>query len=367
MRLYFAIFLFLALSIYFLMHFYIYLRLVSDFSIPSIWRKLIIGLFVFGGTSFIGGEILARQFSIRSNSLLLFGLIWLGAISITLSFLLLSEIFKFIFPSHKTLITFISILLSLIAIIFSLINASYPPRVKELRLTYKSLPPSLKGFKIAQLSDVHLGLISKEKWLKKVVEKVNSFEPDIIVITGDLIDSEINGVERISELLKGLNSKYGVFAVAGNHEIYAGIEKFNNLAERAGFKILNNEKFTINENLEILGIEDDTNRRFENKDYNPEELFKKIDPKRFTIFLSHKPKYFESAASAGVDLQLSGHTHAGQIPPMDLIIFLTFKYPYGLYKLKDSFLYTTSGTGVWGPPMRLFSSSEIVKIILDGN
>lgn len=365
MKIYFAVFLFLVLSIYFLMHFYIYARLVKDFSIPSILRRIIIALFIMGGLSFIGGEVLARQFSIRANFLLLFGLIWLGSVSITLSFLLISEIFRLIFPSHKALITFIALLFSLIAIIFSVIKASSPPRIKELKLTYKSIPSSLKGFKIAHLSDVHLGLISKERWLKKVVERVNSLEPDIIVITGDLIDSEINGIEEVAKLLRGLNSKYGVFAVAGNHEIYAGIDKFYNLAERAGFKILNNEKFTINENLEILGIEDDTHRRFEKKEYNPDELFKKINPEKFTIFLSHKPKHFKSAVSAGVDLQLSGHTHAGQIPPMDLIIFLTFKYPYGLYKLRDSFLYTTSGTGVWGPPMRLFSSSEIVKITLD--
>ncbi len=223
----------------------------------------------------------------------------------------------------------------------------------------------MKGFKIVQLSDIHLGITPRESWLEKVVEKVNSIEPDLIVITGDLIDSDINGIGKLPEILKRLKSRYGVFAVSGNHEFYAGVERFYELGEKTGFKILKNEKFVVDENLEIIGIEDDTNRRFERGDFNPDELFRKIEKNRFTIFLSHKPKYFENAVDAGVDLQLSGHTHAGQIPPMDLIIFLTFKYPYGLYRFKDSYLYTTSGTGVWGPPMRLFSSSEIVKIVLD--
>lgn len=367
MRIYFAFFLFLVLSIYFLMHFYIYVRIVNDFSIPPVWRKFIIGIFAFGGISLIGGEFLLRQFSLRKNLLLIFGLFWLGAISITLSFLLLSEIFRLIFHSQKELITSITLILSGIAIVFSIINASSPPRIKELKLTYKSLPPSLKGFKIVHLSDMHLGLIPKEKWLEKVVERVNSLEPDIIVITGDLIDSDINGIERISKLLKRMNSRYGVFAVAGNHEVYAGIDKFHKIASEAGFKVIKNEKILVNEDLEILGINDDSTKMFLKEDYNPEKLFENINPQRFTIFLSHKPRYFESAVSAGVDLQLSGHTHAGQIPPMDLIIFLTFKYPYGLYRLRDSFLYTTSGTGVWGPPMRLTSSSEIVKITLYGD
>ncbi len=367
MKAYFALFLFLVLSIYLLMHFYIYKRVVNDFSIPSLWRKIIIALFIFGGISFIGGEILARQFSIRANFLLIFGLLWLGAISITLSSFILSEIFRLIFSSYKALITSISLLLSFLAIVFSILNASSSPRVKELKLTYKSLPSSLKGFKIVQLSDVHLGMVSKEKWLEKVVDKVNSLNPDIVVITGDLIDSDINGIERFSEQLKRLSPRYGVFAVEGNHELYAGIDKFDELTKKAGFKVLKNEIFVLNEDIEILGVEDDTNRRFKKENHDLHELFKKINSDRFTIFLSHKPKHFESAVSSGVDLQLSGHTHAGQIPPMDLIIFLTFKYPYGLYKLKESFLYTTSGTGVWGPPMRLFSSSEIVNIVLDNN
>ncbi len=365
MRIYFAVFLFLVLSIYFLMHFYVYIRLVSDFSIPFLLRRTIIALFILGAMSFIGGESLARQFSIRSNFLLIFGLVWLGAISITLSFFLFSELFRLIFPSHKTLITSVSLFLSFVAIVFSIINASALPRVKELKLTYKSLPSSLRGFKIVHLSDLHLGMVSKEKWLEKVVEKVNFLEPDLIVITGDLIDSDIKGIEKLLNPLKNLNSRYGVFSVPGNHEFYAGLDRFYALAEKTGIKILRNEKFVLNEHVEIIGIDDDTNRRFERENYNPHELFKKIEPRKFTIFLSHKPKYFESAVSSGADLQLSGHTHAGQIPPMDLIIFLTFKYPYGLYNLRDSFLYTTSGTGVWGPPMRLFSSSEIVKIVLE--
>ncbi len=349
------------------MHYYIFWRIVNDLSIQAKYRKLVLFLFVLAGISLFTGEIIHRQFSFRANFILYFGFLWLGIISITLSFFLISEIFRIILPSFKFYITSTSIFFSILAIIFSFFQASSMPKIKEIKLHYEELPKSLIGLKIVQLSDVHLGVLSRPSWFKKVIERVNSIEPDIIVITGDLIDSEINRLNNLKEPLKKLRAKHGVFAVTGNHEFYAGIEKFYELTDRTGIKVLDNKKVLINDYLEIIGIDDDTRRRFENNKNTLLDLFKEVNHERFTIFLSHKPKYFERAVEAGVDLQLSGHTHAGQIPPMNLIVFLTFKYPYGLYRLKNSFLYTTSGTGVWGPPMRLFSSSEIVKIVLVSN
>ncbi|MEW6456980.1 MAG: metallophosphoesterase [Acidobacteriota bacterium] len=364
-RIYFAVFFSITLSIYFLMHFYIFTRLVRDFSISYPLKGYLFFLFLIGSISFIGGEILNRQFSILVKSLIYFGLIWLGVISITLSIFLVSEIFRAIFPSSKLLISYISLSLIIVLTIFSTYNAHLPPKVKEIRVRSRNLAKESKEFTIVQLSDLHLGVTSRLKWLEKVVDTTNNLKPDLIVITGDLIDQDISNINGFSKSLRRLKAEHGVVAVTGNHEFYAGIDKFLKITEKSNIKILRNEKLILSNNLEIIGVDDDTSSRFEGERHGIQNLLSDVDSNRFSILLSHRPKNFELAAKSGVDLQLSGHSHAGQIPPMDLIVFLSFKYPYGLYSYKNSYLYTTSGTGTWGPPMRLFSRSEIVKLILE--
>ena len=226
------------------------------------------------------------------------------------------------------------------------------------------LPEKFSGFTIVQLSDIHLNLLRSEKWLSQIVDKTNNLKPDIIVITGDLIDSELGEVKRFSSILKNLKSKYGVYAVAGNHEFYARYEKFLALAKESNIIILKNEKVTVAGAIELAGIDDETGKRFSQSGSNLEKVLKDCDFRKPVILLSHQPDVFDEAVKFGVDLQLSGHTHAGQIPPMDLIVQFYFKYPYGLYRKNSSYIYTTSGTGTWGPPMRLFTRDEIVKIIL---
>jgi len=117
--------------------------------------------------------------------------------------------------------------------------------------------------------------------------------------------------------------------------------------------------------IELVGIDDKTDKRFSGIGSDLKLALKNCDSKKLIVLLSHQPDIFDEAEKSGVVLQLSGHTHAGQIPPMDLIVLFAFKYPYGLYQKKSSYLYTTSGTGIWGPPMRFFSRCEIVKIILE--
>jgi uncharacterized protein len=214
------------------------------------------------------------------------------------------------------------------------------------------------------LSDLHLDFLKSDKWLKDIINKTNNINPDLIVITGDLIDNDLSKIQQFCESLKKLKSKYGVYAVTGNHEFYVGINEFIKVAQHSNIKVLRNEKETISDSIELIGIDDNTGKRFSEIGSDLKTALKNCDLKKPIILLSHQPDIFSEAVKNGVDLQLSGHTHAGQIPPMDLIVKFYFKYPYGLYHRNLSYLYTTSGTGIWGPPMRLFSRSEIVKIIL---
>ena len=158
-----------------------------------------------------------------------------------------------------------------------------------------------------------------------------------------------------------------VFAVPGNHEFYSGIENFLNFARMANIQVLRNENVTIADGIQIIGIDDKAGKMISGRDVDLRSAALDCNFNNPVILLSHRPTNFEESAGIGVDLQLSGHTHAGQIPPMDLIVRLVYKYPYGLYKYKSAFIYTTCGTGIWGPPMRLFSQSEIVKIDLVPN
>ena len=222
----------------------------------------------------------------------------------------------------------------------------------------------LTGFSIAHLSDLHLDGLKTLKWFQSIIMRVNNLNPDLIVITGDLIDSACDGLEKFCEPLRQLKAPYGVFAITGNHEYYVGINRFLEFAEKSNIIVLRNSSRTIANAIELIGIDDDTGKRFSLAGSDLKKAIANCDSSKPLILLSHQPKYFTEVSAMGIDIQLSGHTHAGQIPPMDLIVSLLYEYPYGLYRNDSSYIYTSCGTGTWGPPMRLFSRSEIVKIIL---
>jgi len=185
------------------------------------------------------------------------------------------------------------------------------------------------------------------------------------LITGDLVDEEAHRIDRFRELFKNLNANDGVFAVTGNHEYFPGVEKFFQLAEQSGITVLSNSCTTLANGIVLVGLNDDVASRFDMEGPNLHKALAGCDTANPVILLYHRPTHFKDAVSSGVDIQLSGHTHLGQLPPMDLIVLLVFgRYAYGLRTLGDSYIYTTSGTGTWGPPMRFLSHSEIVNIIL---
>jgi len=355
----FIVFLSVSLSIYFGLHYYIYLGIVKGLGL-SARASLFLRIFLLiAALSFPIGRFLSKRFTVYP--LLYFGAIWLGVISIAFTVFILKDIIVLILPHQKRVVTIISIILILIISAYSLYNNSGSPKIKEINIPIEKLPAGLSGFTIVHLSDLHLGRLTPDGWLNSVVDKSNTLDPNLILITGDLIDGnmDITNIDKYCEVLNRLESKYGIFAVTGNHEFYSGVNRFMEFAEKAKITVLRNENISVANNMiEIIGIDD--------KDIGPdlEKAVKGCDFGKPVILLSHRPEKFEKAVNLGVDLQLSGHTHAGQIPPLDLIVKLVFRYPYGLHKNKSSYIYTTSGTGVWGPPMRLFSKSEIVKFTL---
>ncbi|MDD5687907.1 MAG: metallophosphoesterase [Elusimicrobia bacterium] len=368
-KIYFALFISIFSLIYFGIHYYTYNRIIYGLMVSGPVKNYIKIFFLISALSFVIIEFISRKVVISPwiKIAAQYSSVWIGAISIAVTVFLVADILRIFF--HSQPFRYYSVIFSLIVIavisLYSIYNVAREPFLKEIKIKTGKLPSNLPKFSIIQLSDVHLNFLKSEEWLNKIVDKTNSQNPDLIVITGDLIDADVEGLKNFYEILKRLKSKYGVFAVTGNHEFYAGIDKFLEIAKNSNIAVLRNEKRTIANYVELIGIDDNTGKRFSETGSDLKGALKNCDFKKLVVLLSHQPDVFDEAVKSGVDLQLSGHTHAGQIPPMDLIVEFYFKYPYGLYQKNTSYLYTTSGTGIWGPPMRLFSRSEIIKIVLE--
>jgi predicted MPP superfamily phosphohydrolase len=211
---------------------------------------------------------------------------------------------------------------------------------------------------------MHLDNNTSKKWLSDVVQRTNQMKADLIVVTGDLIEEALWPKRGLMGIIGSLSAKYGVVAIGGNHEYYAGWHHFEELARQTGMQILSNGHIIIGDGLVIAGLLDDDGRRMGGGGPNLSQALAGVKPESPIILLYHRPTGFDKARALGVDLQLSGHTHNGQYPPYNFIVGLIFKYPYGLYREGDSHIYTSCGTSLWGPPLRIGSRSEIVHFTL---
>jgi predicted MPP superfamily phosphohydrolase len=229
--------------------------------------------------------------------------------------------------------------------------------VREYDLYSEKISAASDGLKIILVSEFHLLSNSDIVWLEKTVALINDLNPDLVIIAGDLIDEPYNKIKHFANPFTKLKAPLGIFAVPGNHDYYHDIRSFYSFTEEAGITNLLNEYISINGDITIAGITDRTSKT------NPPDVKKAlndVNPEDYLVFVSHQPLYYKEALEMGVDLILAGHTHRGQIPPLRFLIEFYFRYPYGLYEEKGSYLYTTSGVNTWGPPMRLFSHNEII-------
>ena len=361
-KLYFVIFIVIALSVYGAMHWFVYQRIAAGL-VLSVGQRLAFKIIMLAGAlSFILAELISRQKPVYL--LRLAGFIWMGVIAIALAFLVLEFILSLLFPASRH--SFVIGALAIISLIsgFSIFNGSRYPQVREVLVPFENLAPELAGFSIVQLSDLHLGNLASLKRLHWIVQKVNALQPDLICVTGDILDGDICQSDEYCRLLLELKARHGVVAVTGNHEFYAGIDLFLELARKSNWRVLRNQTWSLDNKLDIIGLDDDAGKGFKFPGPDLSGALRSAAAHVPKILLYHRPAGFPAAVRQGVDLQLSGHTHAGQIPPMDLLVWLIYKYPSGLYRLEQSHIYTSAGTGTWGPPMRFLSRSEIVKLVL---
>ena len=269
-------------------------------------------------------------------------------------------------PARYCFITLLSLAVALA--LYGSIEALHI-RTETITIRTAKIPEEIGRFRIVQISDLHLGLIVREKRLERMLKEVKTAAPDILFSTGDLVDGETNNLSKLADLLREIDPAYGKFAVTGNHEFYAGLTQSLDFTRKAGFTILRGERADVGGFMTVAGVDDPTGRIYRSAGGIPEKkLLSGCPGDRITILLKHQPVVLKTSPTL-FDLQLSGHTHKGQIFPFTLLTRLAFTFNSGRYQLTDgAILYVSRGSGTWGPPMRLMAPPEItiIDLVHDG-
>jgi predicted MPP superfamily phosphohydrolase len=251
---------------------------------------------------------------------------------------------------------------AILAAAYGLINAAWL-RVTTITVPLPNLPAAWQGHTIALVTDLHLGHLAGPRFLRRVIARLRSLRPEAVLIGGDMFDGSTVGLDRLASAWRGFSAPRGIYFVTGNHDEFAERGIYLKAVERAGIHLLNNEKVSV-EGLQIVGVHD-------SEAGDPRELRTilrraRLDRNAPSILLAHRPVNLAVAEEEGVSLQLSGHTHGGQVWPWNLLVSRIYgRFAYGLHRLEKLLVYTSNGAGTWGPPLRVGTKSEIVLIRLE--
>jgi predicted MPP superfamily phosphohydrolase len=360
-----------------LLHLYIGVRLLPDTQLsPGSFAAGVLLLLASAGLVYVGLRAHALKRSRWSDQIAWAGLSAMGFFSSLLVLTFLRDIlmlFLSLIGGDSPLFTRDSAVavpwIALLVTLVGFVNARRVARVVEVEVPIRDLPPALDGYSIAQISDIHVGPTIKRAYLNAIVNRVNGLKADAIAITGDLVDGSVHRLALHTEPLQRLAARDGAFFVTGNHEYYSGAEQWIAEMRRLGLTVLMNEHVVRERNgaaLMIAGVTDYTAHHFNESHRSDPRAAAAGAPDyvRVRILLAHQPRSSEAAADAGFDLQLSGHTHGGQFFPWNLFVPLQQPFVAGLNRVRDLWVYTSRGTGYWGPPKRFGAPSEITLVRL---
>jgi predicted MPP superfamily phosphohydrolase len=259
--------------------------------------------------------------------------------------------------------------LALLATLLGLVRALGRPRIVHVDIPLPDLPADLQGLTIVQLSDVHVGSTIRRPYVQRVVDRVNALQPALVAITGDLVDGTVEQLGSEVAPLAQLRSHFGTYFVTGNHEYYSGAATWTAHLRRIGMRVLTNEHVVLRRGgteLVLAGVPDIMVQAFDpGQRSDPGAALRGAPPQaRPRILLAHRPRSAQAAARAGFDLQLCGHTHGGQFWPWNLVVRFQEPLSIGLDRLDNLWVYTSRGTGFWGPPQRLGVPAEITCLRL---
>ncbi|MCX6731668.1 MAG: metallophosphoesterase [Candidatus Parcubacteria bacterium] len=339
-------------------HYFFYFSVIRFFSVAGIFYKNILFFAIFFPTLiFILTSFLARwRENILTRGLYFVSGFWLGLLLNLIMASIIVWLIILIFRNvNFPILVAVFFSLALIWSLYGVWNA-FNPKIKNISVSIPNLPENWKNKKIVQLSDVHLGLVHRENFLRKIIEKINSVRPEMVVITGDLFDGMDGDLNPLARPLDDIQAEKGVYYITGNHEIYLGGENVFAVLQKTKTRILKDEVVDVG-GLKLIGINYGDDSVFESliKDFSG----------RPNILLHHSPTDIDRFSKGGVNLQLSGHAHRGQIFPIGYIHRMVYgKYFYGLHQIGNFTLYTSAGAGTWGPAMRTGNTPEITVITL---
>jgi len=380
----FVVFFSVVLLIYACVNYYIIERGLQLTTLDGVWKSVWIWGIVFLAGAYVVGRFFER-FNIHPFATLF---IWIGSFWLAImvylflqlllvdAILLLNQWLHFI-PNGiainsihtKHIIAGVIVVVTFVVVLVGHLNTWFP-RIKRINLALSKRGGKRKNLKIVAFSDVHLGTIIEKRHLVRIVEKVNALAPDVILIPGDIIDEDIAPVIRsnVGDTLRRLKAQDGVFAVTGNHEYIGGVQKAKEYLQLHGIRLLNDEAVFIDESYYLVGREDLMKKRMGKegrKDLS--QIMTSVNRNFPVILLDHQPFHLEQAVEAGIDLQLSGHTHHGQLWPFQLITRWVYEKSWGYLKKGSTHFYISSGVGGWGPPIRTVNRPEIIQINLSFN
>ncbi|OGU67951.1 MAG: hypothetical protein A2499_14035 [Stygiobacter sp. RIFOXYC12_FULL_38_8] len=367
-------------TVYGLINYYIIRRGLSV--VPAEYKTIFLVVTIFIAASYIAGRVLENIWiSPISIVLVWIGSFWLAIMTYTFLFLLVIDLFRLanhflpFFPSFitgnveqtkKTVAIIVGVLV-LSSVAGGFINTKMIA-IKKYSIDIKKSAGGLKSLNLAIASDLHLGTINSYEFMYKVGDKLNSMNPDLILLAGDIIDEDLGPVIKydVGEHLKRLKAKYGVYAVTGNHEYIGGADPAVEYLHKHDINVIRDSVVKIDNAFYIVGREDRSSRQFGGKQRKElSDIMKEVDKSLPVIMMDHQPFNLEQAAQNGVDLQLSGHTHNGQLWPFNYIVEKVYELAWGYKVIGNTHYYVSCGVGGWGPPIRTGSRPEIINIKLN--
>lgn len=383
MKIEFIIFFGIALLIYGSVHFYIFIRgWQACAAAGGVFQVFYAVVFWALALSFIAGRVLENYVQNGyADAVVWMGSLWLSVMVYLFFFVLMLDLGRFLFTvfgntpsqwtdsyeSFKFFIGAFGFLLALSVTAFGFWNARTPV-VKELEIVLEKEGGEKKEWTIVVASDIHLGTIVHKNRAEALVASVNALKPDLVLFAGDTIDEDIRPVIRrdIGESLKKISSRYGIYAITGNHEYIGGADAAVKYLEDHGITMLRDSYALIGDGLYVVGREDLSVERFAGiKRKSIDELFQGVDISKPIIILDHQPFSLDAVARDGrADIQFSGHTHHGQLWPFNFITEIIYELSWGHKRMGNTEFYVSSGWGTWGPPIRVGNTPELVRLKL---
>ncbi|MDY6989479.1 MAG: metallophosphoesterase [Thermodesulfobacteriota bacterium] len=353
------------------MHLYVFWRAASvplvDRHVPRwVFLTLCVGLWVL---FFLGRVVGHRHTGTLAAAVELVGMNWMAMLFLTFVCVLAMDLvtgFGFLRPRLAPTLRGWALVAGAVLSVIALVQGLRPPVVQSYEVRLSGLPRQMEGRVIVAMSDLHIGSLLGGRWLAARVAQVQAERPDMVVLLGDQFEGHGPAQAELLPVLRGLTAPLGVWAVSGNHEFHGRGNTSLSLLQEAGIEVLRDRWAEVRPGLILAGVDDLTTRRRVGQQGDP--FFQALEgrPPGVTILLSHRPRWADTAAGAGVGLMLCGHTHGGQIWPFNYVVRQSYSLLAGRYEVGAMTVIVSRGAGTWGPRMRLWQPGEILRLTLRG-